>query len=246
MLVSERQFSSGNDENCERLDDLRREALHEIRQPLSALFALAECVRLTPGLPEVAQQYLARLVEQAGEISGAAASALDRSGAGSADVVRMDEVLESVLESFALTWPGRLVRCGSDGSDSVPGRRAVVRRCLVNLIDNATRAAGPEGNVVVTVERGAGRLHVQVEDDGPGFGRIPRGAGLGIELTRRALTPLGGNLALGVSGGLLGACVVLSLPVVSAPPPPRKVSFLPKVPSDVAAAAEAAESVPVG
>lgn len=191
-----------------------REALHEIRQPLSAVFALTECVRLTPDLPEATYRYLDRLVEEAVEVADAAASALDTSAdADGVVVLRCDEVLDSVLASFALTWTGRLVRRGYRGSVSVLGRRGVLRRCLVNLLDNATRAAGMDGTVMVTVHRGHDRVRVLVDDDGPGFGRIPPGASLGLKITRRSLEHVGGYLAVGLRSRLGGARAVLSLPI---------------------------------
>lgn len=216
MLVSEVDTWVERERGCDPVEAPLREALHEIRQPLSALFALAECVRLTPHLPESARRYLDQLIEQVAEISEAAASALELPGDAGTGVVGFDEVLDSVLESFALTWTGRLVRSGFQDGVSVAGRRAAVRRCLVNLVDNATRAAGPGGTVVVTVHRGRERVRLLVDDDGPGFGLIPSGAGLGLELSRRTLQLFGGTLAVGLRGPLGGARAVLSLPIAQA------------------------------
>ena len=64
-----------------------------------------------------------------------------------------------------------------------------------------SRAAGPAGTVTVTVHRGTEVVRVLVEDDGPGFGHVPSGSGLGLPVTRRELEAMGGSLAAGVSCG---------------------------------------------
>jgi signal transduction histidine kinase len=82
----------------------------------------------------------------------------------------------------------------------------------VNLLDNAARAAGPHGTVVVTPHGGPAWVRVLIEDDGPGFGRVPAGSGLGLVVTRRTLAALGGSLAVEMRALSAGTRVVLSLP----------------------------------
>jgi signal transduction histidine kinase len=199
-----------------------RMAVHEIRQPLAAVLALAEAARTTPGVPADARERLEELIDQAQEVSAAAWSVLGprASAEGSVD---LDLLLDSVCRAFGVTWGGDLVRRG--GAGPVTGvSRTMLRRCLVNVLDNAVRAAGPGGRVVVTARRGADRVQIVVEDDGPGLGRIPRGAGLGLTATREALESVGGALSMhgAPSGGsrprTRGVRVVLSLPVSAADP----------------------------
>jgi signal transduction histidine kinase len=198
------------------LDRRMREVLHEIRQPLSAVFALAEMARSRPGVDDDLRDCLDHIIRLTQEVSGAAATLLapadDQSPAG--DTTDLDEVLDSVLEIVALTWGGTLVRRGQRGGQLVQGDRAVLRRGLVNLLDNAVRAAGPQGRVTVTVLHDADRVRVVVEDNGPGFGRMPSGSRLGLELTRRSLAAFGGELRTGLPSPAGGARVVLSVPLV--------------------------------
>ncbi len=82
-----------------------------------------------------------------------------------------------------------------------PGGPAVIRigstqlwRVLVNLVDNAVRAAGPGGRVTVRIEQDLDTI-VEVIDDGPGFGAGPAGAGgLGLAVVRQLLAAVGGRL----------------------------------------------------
>ena len=55
-----------------------------------------------------------------------------------------------------------------------------MRRMAANLLANATRAAGPSGTVTIEVSQQASRMLLAVEDNGPGFGRLPTSLGLGL------------------------------------------------------------------
>jgi signal transduction histidine kinase len=209
----------GDDAVRRRLEQGVRLVLHEVRQPLAAIFALAEAARTLPELPAEAHGYLTEIIRQADEVSSAAVSVLDPEGAATpvgAGPVDADEVVDSVIRAFGLTWSGTLVRDGDRGPTPIGGDRATVRRCLVNLVDNAARAAGPAGTVVLSVQRGVTSVRILVEDDGPGFGHGPSGTGLGIEATRRSLAAIGGHLSTGVRSGVGGGSMALHLPAPAA------------------------------
>jgi len=212
-----------------RVEERLRTALHEIRQPVAAVLALAEAARGLPGITADVRDYLDLLIEQVQEVSGAAWSVLGRgrvedpSGSPPVDV---DEVLDSVLGAYRRTWTGMLVRRGHSGRMWTTGCRPAIRRCLVNVVDNAVRAAGPHGEVVVTVLRGAGSVRLDVEDDGPGFGDVPGGMGIGLAVTRRELQDIGGSVSPAGQSGLGGARVAISLPLRSVVPVQRAAVYL--------------------
>ena len=199
-----------------RVEERLRTVLHEIRQPVAAVLALAEAARGLPGITPDMRDYLDLVIEQVQEVSGAAWSVLGRGRVedltGSLPV-DIDEVLDSVLAAYSRTWTGTLVRHGHTGRLWTQGCRPAVRRCLVNVIDNAVRAAGPTGEVGVTVLQRAGSVRIDVEDDGPGFGDVPRGMGIGLAVTRRELHEIGGSLSSGERSGLGGARIAISLPL---------------------------------
>ena len=190
--------------------------LHEIRQPLAAVFALADQARNRSDVPADVRRQLEQIIEQAQEISAVAASVLE-TGADQDDgsPVDVDEVVDSVVSAFGHTWTGTFVRRGGRGSAGVVGGRVRVRRCLVNVVDNAARAAGAQGTVTIAVHHGADVVRILVEDDGPGFGHGPRGSGLGLSVTRGELEVIGGSVAVGLPSRSGGGCVALSLPVAS-------------------------------
>jgi signal transduction histidine kinase len=199
-----------------------RAALHEIRQPLAAVLALAEAARSTPGVGADVRAYLEQIIEQAREVASAATSVLappPPSSARRTESIDVDEVVDSVVAGTRVTWTGDVSRRGTGGTVRVTGGgRTDLRRCLVDVVDNAVRAAGSDGTVTVEVHRDDEFLRVVVEDDGPGFGRVPRGAGLGLALTREALAGMGAELHLGGPPSNSGTRVTLALPLDPARP----------------------------
>jgi len=97
-----------------------------------------------------------------------------------------------------------------------PGPPAYIRvspalawRAAWNLIDNAARAAGPEGSVKVAVSQGTGTA-IEVTDDGPGYGDDgPGTAGLGLSAVMQLLAAAGGHLDIsaGPDGGTVARAV---------------------------------------
>jgi signal transduction histidine kinase len=203
----------------DRVEQTLKVVMHEIRQPLAALFALAEAARSQPGLPAEARNLLTQIIEQAQEVAAASWSVLEPqvvAGGRRPGEVDAGEVVESVLDGFALTWTGSLTRSGDRDGLVVEGSRAALRRCLVNVLDNAVRAAGPSGRVAVTTRRTGPMVRILVEDDGPGFGHVAGRTGLGLRVTRQVLEAMGGELAVGPPSRAGGGSVALLLRAVAA------------------------------
>jgi signal transduction histidine kinase len=205
------------------LEDRLKTFIHEVRQPVATVLALAEAARGLPGSSPEIDRYLDRIVGEVQEVSSAAWSLLTDDGAPPAleSAVDLGEVVRSVLDSVALTWSGRLVRRGTEIRLWTAGSRAALRRCLMNVVDNAVRAAGAGGTVVVSMRCDDEAL-VIVEDDGPGFGHVPTRNGIGLRVATQVVAGLGGRLSTGRSAELGGGCVTLGLPVrLLAVPAPR-------------------------
>lgn len=103
-----------------------------------------------------------------------------------------------------------------------------IGRVLSNLLRNAVEAK-PDVRVTVTCKLAHGELELIVEDDGPGIApdvardvfepfvsTKQRGSGLGLALSARVLSFLGGHLEL-TNPGEVGARFRLRVPVVEAP-----------------------------
>ncbi|MGH7426683.1 MAG: sensor histidine kinase, partial [Candidatus Methylomirabilales bacterium] len=121
------------------------------------------------------------------------------------------KVATEVVTSARVTFPGTLQVVAETGA-TVVADQVVLRRALTNLVENATRAAGPEGTVMVSVRRAGGWVSCEVSDSGPGFGAGPPGAGsLGLSIVERFVRTHHGRLDVS-RGALGGALVRLRLP----------------------------------
>lgn len=85
-------------------------------------------------------------------------------------------------------------------------------RAVRNLVDNAIRAAGDVGTVEVTVRRAGSAVVLEVEDDGPGFGKLKPHTGHGLVCVRQFAARYGGALEFGRST-MGGARVSLTVPL---------------------------------
>lgn len=197
------------------LDDRLKVVMHEIRQPVSVVLALAEAARGAAGVTPEVRGYLDRIIEQAQELAGAARSVLfptAGSGDPTTDPVDVDEVVDSVVDAVRVTWSGSVRRRGLRGARwTGAGDRTALRRSLLDVVDNAARAAGPDGTVTVSVQPGSDGVRIVVEDDGPGFGLGPCGAGIGLPITRQTLARMGAGLVIGPPPAGGGTRVVLCL-----------------------------------
>ena len=140
------------------------------------------------------------------------------------------------IEQGAIVASQRRIAITSDSLHPAPfnGDEDLIRRLIVNLVDNAVRYA-PSGTAVrVALDRAGDRYVLSVADDGPGipeeiqpriFERFYRvdaarthgrdgGAGLGLALAKWIATVHGGDVTLAASSRL-GSTFVVSLP---APP----------------------------
>lgn len=87
----------------------------------------------------------------------------------------------------------------------------LLQRAIDNMIDNAGRAAGEKGAVVIRVGATHDEVWVAVADDGPGFGRIEHGTGQGLSVVTSAVRSCNGRLEI-TSGPSLGTAVQVFVP----------------------------------
>jgi two-component system, NtrC family, C4-dicarboxylate transport sensor histidine kinase DctB len=110
---------------------------------------------------------------------------------------------------------------------SLSGGDDVLHRVMVNLLSNACEGNGSEraGEVDVFIACAGGLVHVEVADDGPGFGAAqlagplrafastkPGGTGLGLYTSERLVRASGGTLRADNRPGRRGARVALAFP----------------------------------
>lgn len=99
----------------------------------------------------------------------------------------------------------------SCGRAMVCAEPVLLQRAVDNLIDNASRAAGECGAVVIRVGASDDEAWLEVVDDGPGFGRIEHGSGQGLSVVSSAVQDCNGRLQI-TSGPGPGTTVRMILP----------------------------------
>lgn len=224
------------------------DASHELRTPLTAIRTAGEVglreARSDAEFREVIgsmleeTRALAQLVDDLLFLSRGEAGALAqrRETVDAVDVVRDVIALLGILaddrqQSVRIHAPAAAVPVIAD--------RALLRRGLINVVDNAIRYAPRQSGIEITVARRHDEATIDVADDGPGippahrapiFERFHRvdaarsrragGSGLGLAIARRALESCGGRLEL-VADGRRGATFRFVLPLAEPRPQPH-------------------------
>lgn len=215
------------------------DAAHELRTPLAGVQAAAETLlqhrdRMTP---EEQQHIEALLVGEARRTGRLVADLLSvaRLDAGVAPTqapVDLEALTDAAVSNARLVWPGRIDTAGS--APTVTGDAQALAGVLRNLVDNACRAAGPDGTVRLLLGVQGPVVVVDVVDDGAGvaaedreriFERLVRldaarsvdsgGSGLGLAIARGTARAHGGDLVCLPTPGR-GATFRLTLPSASA------------------------------
>jgi signal transduction histidine kinase len=132
-----------------------------------------------------------------------------------AEPAEVSSVLSELVRMVAPTTTTRLVlRLGDVSTLRVGIDRVSLRRVLRNLLENAIRAAGPDGTVELSADHSDSGLRLSIADSGPGFGFGPPGLGSrGLAIVSTLVEAAGGDLAVGSCPDLGGALVTVSFPV---------------------------------
>ncbi|HCY64260.1 MAG TPA: sensor histidine kinase [Oxalobacteraceae bacterium] len=233
----------------EQADAHRREFIanvsHDLRTPLASIQGYLDTLLLKEERmsQQERQQYLQIAVRQAKSLSQLISALfylakLDSDQAAlQLEPFRIEEVVQDVVQKFALQASSKNIRLVMQGHDRLPfvcADLGLVERALSNLIDNALRHTPQDGTVQIQLQLVNEKVWVSVADSGPGitepdlshiFERFYRGnrahedssasAGLGLAIVRRILE-LHGEVAEAANMPAGGAQFRFSLPVKEA------------------------------
>jgi signal transduction histidine kinase len=200
----------------ERREQSIREICHDLRNPIATIAALAAAAMIemdASSSPNEGRAIVGRRLEQIQEearrMTQLVRQLLEDSTAPR--LLDASDVAAEVAASCRVTFPGTIQVIAQAGAMVLVDEIAL-RRALANLIENATRAAGPDGSVLVRVRRARQWIHCEISDSGPGFGNGPSGSqALGLTIVDRLARSHGGRLEI-LDGSLGGAMLRLSLP----------------------------------
>jgi K+-sensing histidine kinase KdpD len=194
------------------------EIAHDLRQPLATIRALVASLKAAEVSPDVLRWHLDNMEEQVDHLGDFVRALLailvDDPDADVVEDIRCVEANRSVaavVQCFAVTWPGRITTAFGEEA-VVPAPPEMLRRSVRNVLDNAARAAGENGAILVSVIPSRKGTSIAIEDDGPGFGAIPAQHSIGLNVVDRILSEAGGSLEITTSEALGGARVALSFP----------------------------------
>ena len=204
-------MSIGVENNADMIEQLR-ETFHDMRQPVASMMALAAAALAESALPVAARDRLVQIVEQAEWLADMIHGCLvahqqeepGNAGKPGHDLADIAQVVREVVAAECLTWPGDVQLRAPAGPVWCLFSPALLRRTVSNVLDNAVRAAGPDGTVSVEIRPHDDGVMLTVEDNGPGFGEIPSGAGLGLSVVARNVIRHGGRMeySRGQRGGV--------------------------------------------
>ncbi|WP_175817098.1 sensor histidine kinase [Burkholderia diffusa] len=227
------------------------DAAHQMKTPLAGLRTQAEFALRHPVPPDVQRslEQIATSSEQAGRLVTqllALARAENRASGLTFEPVEIAVLARRTVRDWVQAALAKRMDLGYEGPEDdapleVDGNPVMLREMLGNLVDNAIRYTPEGGRITVRVraERAARRVHLEVEDTGPGIpaaerdrvverfyrilGREGDGSGLGLAIVREIAAQHGGTLTLDdhvyqSAPRLAGTLVRISLPLSDTAP----------------------------
>jgi signal transduction histidine kinase len=213
------------------------DASHELRTPVSVIRSAADVTLSRPGRsPEEYQDSITVIGEQAKRLTRLVEDLflLARADVNGRPLMTtrfyLDDVIAECVRALDVLGREKAVQVDvtTDEDVEVNADEDLVRRMIMNLLENAVRHAPSGTRVSVGMTRGNGDIHVAVCDLGPGvpssereriFERFVRvapgggpGAGLGLPIARWIAEAHGGSLVLGDSSAQ-GTLFVITLPL---------------------------------
>jgi heavy metal sensor kinase len=216
------------------------DASHELRTPVTTARTASSVALQQPTRDEaeyretldIVEQEMARLSRIVDDMF-----TLARADAGSYPMrmtpMYLDEVMEEVVRALRVVAATRNVTISEKTLHPAPltGDEDLIRRLILNILDNAVRYAPSNSVVRVALDRSGAHYAISVSDDGPGiapeiqpriFERFYRvdparghgtdgGAGLGLALARWIARAHGGDVTLPTSSSV-GSTFVITLP----------------------------------
>jgi signal transduction histidine kinase len=222
-------------------DDLMSMVVHDLRSPLGNIISSLDLLQSAPADDqEMADSLVTIAVRSAERLSRLVDSLLDlrRMEAGEYELERRPVALEPLLrEAAEQVQPlaaAKAIRLRPSTAPGLPDAAAdadLIRRVIVNLLDNALKYTPQGGLVTISAKRTQNMLTVRVRDTGPGipegeqqrifekFTRVqrtsaPKGLGLGLAFCKLAVEAHGGQIWV-ENSARRGAAFSFTLPLAT-------------------------------
>jgi signal transduction histidine kinase len=199
-------------ENVSDIDWFSTSIVHDLRNPLGAIYAAAEMLMdLDPG-PTHVKRLANNIYRAAGRMRELLAD-LNSVALGNRSTVEMCDIREliaaaSEAASAATEYPSVQVLFEVPNRIELPLIRSRMERVFFNLIANALEAMPTGGKLSIAARKSGSCVLIELEDTGPGIPREirdrlfepfvtagkPNGLGLGLSLSRQTVLNHGGDI----------------------------------------------------
>jgi PAS domain S-box-containing protein len=221
--ISDRKAISGQATATESHAGFVANMSHELRTPLNSVLGFAQLLTRDAELTERQRRYVGHIMDGGSHLLGVIDDILDldRIGAGKTELhlerLALQPLLESVVESLnpRATASGVGIHLSIAGSPEIQSDRRRLSQIIANLLANAIQFTPAGGQVTVTAPAFETTVEVGITDTGMGIppadqerifepfaqgdSRLSRshaGTGIGLALSRRLASLLGGELTV--------------------------------------------------
>jgi signal transduction histidine kinase len=223
MLASERW-----QENASAIAWLSMSIVHDLRNPLGAIYAAAEMLIEVDAAPTQVRRLASNIYRAAGRMRELLAdlNSVSHGDSATAEICDISEVIAAASDAaFATTQHHNVqILLEVPGSIALPLIRSRMERVFFNLIANALEAMPTGGELHIVCRKASSCVLIALEDTGPGIPRGIRdrlfepfvtagkqdGLGLGLALSRQTVLNHGGDIWTEPSAG---ARFVIRLPL---------------------------------
>ncbi|MCJ1672560.1 MULTISPECIES: cell wall metabolism sensor histidine kinase WalK [Rathayibacter] len=227
-----------------RLEAVRRDFVanisHELKTPIGAVGLLAEALDSAADDPKQVRRFAHRLTQESHRLAKITREIIELSRlqsadvAGSAEVVRVDDIVVAALETTHVMAESHDVTLVKGGMKKayVAGQEKMLVSALHNLLANAIQYSPPGSRVGIGVRSTGGVVEIAVTDQGIGipeedldrvferFYRVDQarsrhtgGTGLGLSIVKHAVQNHGGDVRVWSKPGR-GSTFTIRLPEV--------------------------------
>jgi signal transduction histidine kinase len=197
-------------------------ASHELKSPTSMLRLFFEEAARREDLPESFRPQLLQQGKNALRMERLSKTLLELSALELApsigkEIISISEIIQDLLENFSVVFRKKGIQVQVEVPEglSLAGDKGMIRRMLINLLDNAVKYNNENGEIHVLCERKNGFVNLSVFNTGPGiptdelnkvfeqFHRVEKsrsikygGAGLGLSIVRQIIHLHGGRIRM--------------------------------------------------
>lgn len=233
---------------------------HELRTPLNAVLGFAQLLDDPQAALSPAQREHLRLLREGGlHLAALVDDVLDVASieSGRLQVVTRPVALDAAIGSALALCAAAAARARVEVRAVAPAAEALhvladptrLRQVLANVVSNGIKYNRPGGSVTVSARADAGRVQIEIADDGQGmtpdqrqrlftpYDRLGRegsgvaGTGIGLVLARQLVGLMDGQLSVDSEAGR-GTRVRIDLPRSAAPTPPAVAAVAPRAAGD--------------